>query len=237
MQNIELLKNKKHWYKRWWGVILIVLIPIFATFLPLYIYQLTVVYKEIKAGTYIDPAVFEAQAPYKMEQIIDPMSPWLGHQEAPIKIVEFGDFNCPYCKSASGIVRSLVAKYPDKIQFYWRNFPVTKESSVNFALAGVCSQKQSSFWAMHDQLFQKQGAISIGSLNEIGNQLGLDVIQFEKCLEKDISIAQIRKDYLAAEDLQIAGTPTFFINGIKLQGVLTLSNWEEIINKLLLIYE
>jgi protein-disulfide isomerase len=235
--NMNEIKTKKHWYKRWWGILIIVLIPIFATFLPLYIYQLVVVYDEIKGGTYIDLAEFEKSADYDMSAVIDPMAPWIGAKDAKIVIVEFGDFNCPYCLQEMPILKQVLAKYKDKVKISWRNFPTTQASSLDFAYGAVCANRQGKFWVYHDIMFANQGQYSVGSLGSVATGLGVDLETFNSCLENPLTQAEVRKDYLFASDYNLQGTPTFFINGFKLQGIVPYESWEKIIDQLLTIYE
>ena len=86
-------------------------------------------------------------------------------------------------------------------------------------------------------MFVGQGQYSIGSLNLIAKKLDLDIEKFESCLESSLTQAEVRKDYLFAVDYNLHGTPTFFINGFKLQGVVKYETWEKIIDQLLEIYE
>jgi protein-disulfide isomerase len=233
----ETKEQHKHWYKRWWGILIIVLIPLVVTFLPLYIYQLVVVYDEIKSGAFVDLTEFEKQADYDMSAVIDPISPWIGNKDAKIVIVEFGDFNCPYCYKEMPILKQVLAKYRDKVKIHWRNFPTVSDSSLEFAYGAVCANRQGKFWAYHDMMFVGQGRYSIGSLSMIAKNLNLDIEKFESCLESSLTKAEVRKDYLFAVDYNLQGTPTFFVNGFKLQGVVTYEAWEKIIDQLLEIYE
>jgi thiol-disulfide isomerase/thioredoxin len=237
MKNPDLIIHRKRWYKRWWGIVIIVLIPIVSTLLPLFIYQFVTVLGEYKSGSFVDPKIFEENAPHDMNTIIDNMAPWLGNKDANIVIVEFGDFNCPYCLQASAVIKKVVAEYPDDVKFVWRNFPVIKDSSVEISLAGVCAHRQQKFWLYHDMVFLRQGTVSIGNLDQIAREIGLDMDKYTECMKKDLTMASLRKDFYTAEANGITGTPTFFINGVKAQGVISFEVWKKMIDTLLPIYE
>jgi protein-disulfide isomerase len=230
-KKLELLQPPKSWYKRWWGISILVFVGFVVIIAPFFIYQTYVIYQEVQLGTYISTSTFSEKPPYDMELIVDNLSPMIGNPEAKIVIVEFGDFNCPMCLRAHSEVRKMIANYSDDIQFYWRNFPVVKESSVDLALGGVCANQQDLFWPYHDVLFANQGTVTIGNMLEYAVSVGIDLEQFNKCLEHDLSLAQLRKDYYASGDAKVQGTPTFIVNGFKLQGVIPYETWENIIEK------
>lgn len=236
-KNIELLRQAKSWYRRPWAITLFVVAGILVVFSPFYIYQIYQIYQEVKSGTFISAEALVKAAPYNMDNLADAMSPFEGAAEAKIQIVEFGDFNCSQCLAAFPIMRELMAKYHDQIKFYWRNYPIVQGSSIDLALAAVCAQKQNRFWAIHDKFFQSQGTLTPGNLSEVAQKIGLDVAAFESCLQNKMTQSQIKKDYYAAKEGEVKGTPTFFINGYKLQGVVSLENWEKIIKKFLATYE
>ncbi len=227
----------KKWYKRWWAIVGFCFVGIIILFSPLYIYQVYKVYHQMKAGGYLTVEDLSREAPYSMDYIVNSMSPWKGNEAAEIQIVEFGDFNCSRCLQAFNIMRELEGKYHDKIKFYWRNYPVVSGSSIEMAKGGVCAHQQGKFWLYHDRMFQLQGQINEENLAETVQTFGLDKKKFEDCLVNDLTLAQIKKDYFAAKEGEVSGTPTFFINGYKLQGVVPLTNWIDVVEKFLAIYE
>ncbi|MBI5077030.1 DsbA family protein [Candidatus Falkowbacteria bacterium] len=236
-QKIDLLKKTRPWYVEWWGKIILAFLALFLVFLPFYFFQLYKVYKQFKSGEFISAEALEKQAPYKMAYFVDSMSPSIGAEDAKITIVEFGDFNCSRTKEEAAVLKQVAAEYKDKIKVYWRNYPVFAESSADLALASICAHKQGMFWLFHDYLFQNQGDISVEKLKSAPTELGLDKKKFESCLSNPLTQAQIKKDYYAAKDGEVAGTPTFFVNGFKLQGAIPIETWREIIDKFIRIYE
>lgn len=232
MKEVELLKKKKSWYKRWWGITIVVFLVFFILFLALFAYQVATIYKAKKAGSYIT-----GNAPYNMDLFVDELSPSWGGDDAVVKIVEFGDFNCPRCLQFFPVQNQLKEKYGEKIKFYWRNYPVVKESSVNFALAGICADRQDLFWPLHDKFFQLQGTISLGDIEPLAESIGVDVEKYKECLDHSLTMSQLRKDFFAAQDGEIKGTPSFIINGYKIEGAITFEAMDVVVQKFLDNYE
>jgi len=228
-----LLVDKKPWYKRRWVVAVFILGVLFIAFGSLFLYQAVKVYGEIKAGTF---AGTETEVPYDMKTLVDYMSPSMGLASAPVVIVEFGDFNCSQCRHAMPAVKQMLTKYGDKVNFYWRNYPVIADSSADFAMAGVCANQQGKFWLFHDLVLSGTVTAFPALAKELPT-LGIDMVKYDKCMLNKLTAAQIKKDYYAATDVGVAGTPTFFVNGYKLQGALPFTAWEQIIKKFMAIYE
>ena len=236
MKSPDLVIKKKSWYKRWWAIILFIIFGLLIVFAPFYVYQTYSIYKQIKTGVYVSSSDFQGEAPYDMTLLIDQFSASFGNENAVVKVVEFGDFNCQMCKQAYPVVKKLKAEYGDKIQFYWRNFPVINDSSITFAKAGVCANEQELFWPLHDYMFEMTNT-NLDRLTGFLIGLGLDKNIFEECLDNKLTSSQILKDYYAAADGEVRGTPTFFINGYKVQGVLPYELWQKILDKFILNYE
>lgn len=227
MEDIQLLKKKPSWYRRWWGILILVIL-LGILLLSFYIsYQAYGVYQQMKAGTYM-----ANKNEFDMKLFVDELSPSWGTDNAPITIVEFGDFNCSRTLESEAQLNQLKAKYSDKIKFYWRNLPIVKENSFEFALAGICAERQGKFWEYHDIMFARQGTLSIGDLESIIKEIGGDVEKYTTCMNHSLTMSQLRKDFFAAKDGLIQGTPTFFINGHKITGVVPMENWEKIITSL-----
>ena len=108
-----------------------------------------------------------------------------------------------------------------------------RENSEKLAMAARCAGEQGLFWLMHDKLFQNQGIKSDSDITELAKQIGTDISKFNNCLNSNKYIQQIQKDFSDGTDLEVKGTPTWFINGNKLEGDIPLSVWEEIIGKIL----
>ncbi|MFH0951372.1 MAG: thioredoxin domain-containing protein [bacterium] len=162
-------------------------------------------------------------------------SPWFGSPSAKIVIVEFADFACPYCNQAYPTIRQIGIKYQDKVKIIFRNRPGF-EDSIALAMAAHCADDQGKFWAMHDQLYEKYSpelAADVNNLVTIAQQIGLDVDELTKCITDQKYLDKIENDFVDAQSLGVLGTPTWFVNGQKMEGVVTLAEWESIINQLI----
>lgn len=139
-------------------------------------------------------------------------------EDADIVIVEFADFQCPYSKEESDVVRRLMTKYGDRVRFEYRDYPLDEihTEATQAALAGRCAQEQGKFWAMHDKLFNSSPDLTMAVLNDMAVQSGLDGIQFERCMLDGRYRAAVQADLTKAKSLGLRGTPTFFINGKRL---------------------
>ncbi len=158
--------------------------------------------------------------------------PSLGPQDAPIVIVEFSDFQCPYCQRFHlQTFEALMAAYPGKIRFVYRNLPLTSIHPQAFpaAEAALCAYEQGAFWPYHDRLFK--GELGQEVYLQYAQELNLDVERFRDCLQGHRYRDFIEKDMEFAIDLGVNSTPTFFINGIALVGAQPLSVFREVIDR------
>jgi len=148
--------------------------------------------------------------------------PSIGPQDAVVTIVEFGDFECPYCGSAFPIIRSVIARYPDQVRYIYRDFPLDDihPSARAAAQAGYCAQQEGKFWQLHDRMFQNQAALSRASILSYAQQSGLRPETFLPCFESDAARAEVEGDVTDGIASGVLGTPTWFINGIRVAGVI-----------------
>jgi protein-disulfide isomerase len=157
--------------------------------------------------------------------------PALGPEDAPIKIVEFSDFNCPYCqKWHEETFPALMGSYPDQIRFVYRDYPILTQESVNAAQAAECADEQGAFWAFHDALFSGGRDLGQDTYETYAQELGLDVEGLVACINSGRYEEEVTSDAEFASNLGISGTPTFFINGIPLVGAQPLERFAEIID-------
>lgn len=142
-----------------------------------------------------------------------------GNPKAPVMIVEFSDYQCPYCHQAEPTVKELMAKYGDKVSLAYRDFPLTAIHSQAqiAAVAARCALEQGKFWEYHDQLFAAS-KLEKDALLEYARNLKLDDHQFASCLASDKYNAGIDKDLQEGRKAGVSGTPGFFINGIFISG-------------------
>ncbi len=142
-----------------------------------------------------------------------------GNPKAPVMIVEFSDYQCPYCHTAETTVKEVLAKYGDKVSLAYRDYPLTAiHSQAESAAEGSrCALEQGRFWEYHDRLFTASN-LDKDTLIEYARKLKLDDNQFGACLTSGKYKAEIDKDLEAGRKAGVSGTPGFFINGIELSG-------------------
>ncbi len=148
--------------------------------------------------------------------------------DALITLVEYGDFECPYCGQAEPAVRELIKEYGD-LRFVFRHLPLTDvhPHAQLAAEAAEAAGKQGKFWEMHDTLMDHQGALNAPNLVRYAGELGLDTEKFAAALRKHVGAARIAEDVDSADLATVSGTPTFFINGIRHYGAYDLATLTE----------
>ncbi|MCC6300376.1 MAG: DsbA family protein [Anaerolineales bacterium] len=159
--------------------------------------------------------------------------PSLGPKDAPITIVEFSDFQCPFCKQwHQTVYEPLLAAYPDQIRLVYRHLPLTTihPDAESAAEAAMCANEQNAFWGFHDKLFEGE-ALGAGVYSQYASALGLDVDKFEDCVNNRTYQQAVQKDSDFALDLGINSTPTFFVNGLAIVGAQPLNVFQDVIDK------
>jgi formate-nitrite transporter family protein len=143
-----------------------------------------------------------------------------GPATAPVTLVEYGDFECPSCRKAWPMVKTLQQRLGDKLRFVFRNFPLTKlhPNAQRAAEAAEAAAAQGAFWQMHDRLFERQFALEDDNLIEYASELGLDADRVRAALEGGTYRARVKEDVLSGLESGVSGTPTFFINGERYDG-------------------
>jgi protein-disulfide isomerase len=155
------------------------------------------------------PLSAEAQA-----RIAAKGAPGFGPENAKVTIVEFSDFQCPYCARASEVVAKIRERYSDKVRFVFRQFPLPMHPDAQLAAeASLAAQRQGKFWEFHDLLFANQDALTRESLEQYAKQLNLNLPELQKALDSKTEKAAVDADVKLGEDVQVNGTPTVFING------------------------
>ncbi len=136
-----------------------------------------------------------------------------GPAEAPVTLVEYGDFECPYCGQAEPVVRELLADFGD-VRYVWRHLPLSDvhPRAQAAAEASEAAAAQGAFWEMHDLLLDHQGELTPPHLRRYAEQLGLDLPRFQEELRRGIHAARIEEDVDSADLSGVTGTPTFFVN-------------------------
>jgi predicted DsbA family dithiol-disulfide isomerase len=157
--------------------------------------------------------------------------PARGKGDAPVTIVEFGDFQCPFCREAEGSLRAVMSKYPGQVRLVFRNLPLANlhPNATAAAVAGVCAEHQGMFWQMHDAMYQDQSALTESALKDTAQRLGLKMDGFSACLADPGTKQELETDREAADELNVTGTPYFFINGRPLNGSVPVERFEAVI--------
>jgi len=143
-----------------------------------------------------------------------------GSADAPLTLVEYGDYECPYCGMAYPIVKAAQRKLGNQLRFVFRNFPLAESHphAKRAAQAAEAAAAQGQFWPMHDVLFEHQGALEDADLVRYAKQLGLDAERFARELEAGTYEKRVRDDFRSGVRSGVNGTPTFFINGTRWDG-------------------
>ena len=160
----------------------------------------------------------------------------LGKADAPITIIEFSDFQCPYCSRGGSTVKELQKKYPNDVRLVFKHFPLAFHKEAKGAsTAALAAGEQGKFWEMHDLLFKNQKAMKGADMKEQGSgyakQLGMDVAKFNKDFDNPKWAEVIAADMKLGSSIGVRGTPHFFINGERLSGAQPLQKFEDVVKK------
>jgi protein-disulfide isomerase len=140
-----------------------------------------------------------------------------GPADAPVTLVEYGDFQCPYCGRAYPIVKEVQARMGDRLRFVFRNFPITTSHKYaeQAAEAAEAAGAQGKFWEMHDVLFENQPRLADDDLRGYAERVGLDLDRFDADLAEHTYAERVRDDFMGGVRSGVNGTPTYYINGAR----------------------
>lgn len=161
-------------------------------------------------------------------------APSVGATDAKVTVVEFSDFQCPFCAKGADIINGLKKKYGNKVRFVFKNFPLPFHNQAEgAAVAGLCAQEQSNelFWKMHDEMFADQTKLDSMALKATAKKIGAKTEQFNKCLDENKLLAKVHADMEEGKKIKVKSTPTFFINGQLINGAQPLDVFTEIIDE------
>jgi len=234
--------TKKPWYRKTWGIFVIFLSIIGLLIILIFILQLADYTKQINLGSIstenfskTSPGTNSSSAPIKHNELATLTDPYIGNPEARVVIIEFGDFECPFCLRAFPIVREIQAEFSDQVLFIWLDLPLRDihPNAQKAAEAGECAHEQGKFWEYHDKLFINQDFLAVSDLKNYAQQIGLKSEQFNSCLDSGKYTQEVDEDLQVALEAGAEGTPTFFINGQLVTGIIPRDTFREVIEQLL----
>ena len=161
-------------------------------------------------------------------------APFAGGKDAKVTIVEYSDFQCPFCAKGADLLKEIKKKYGDKVKVAFKNFPLPFHNHAEgAAVAGLCANEQSmgAFWKMHDEMFVSQDSLDAEGLKKIATKIGLKVDDFNKCMAENKYLAAVLADMEEGKKLKVKSTPTFFVNGQLINGAQPMDVFAEIIDE------
>ena len=169
--------------------------------------------------------------PVLVSELADGVSPMRGAPDSLVTIVEFSDFECPFCKQAQSVLEEVIGKYGRDVRLVFKHLPLEgHRNSLPAARAAYCAAEQDRFWQFHDALFTA-GNLSPPLFEQIAAGLGLGAQKFQECVASERSRAAVVKDIEAARRLRIDGTPSFVVNGKIIKGALSFADFQKIIEQ------
>jgi len=222
-------------YKKWWKILLLFLLFIGLSLSFAFGFLVLRISKNSNAlSTDIQEKEKKiADENYENKALIEGAgNPTTGATNPKIIIVEFADYSCPKCKDSYPTIKEILKKYGDTVKLIYRDYPVITDGSIDLAHAARCAGEQGLYWQMHDKLFENQPIENTETVNKLATQIGANMIQFNDCTAKSKYLVAIQKNFADATTLNVAGTPTWYINGHRIEGDIPLATFEEIISKL-----
>jgi len=163
---------------------------------------------------------------------VEAIGPSKGPDDAVVTIIEFSDFQCPFCQRVVPTIEQIVARYPTQVRFVFKNLPLNNihPRAQATAEAAACAGQQGNFWDYHDLIFANNRALSDEDLERHATELGLEMEAFRQCVQNRETREIVEADLAIAEELQISGTPSFLVNGIPMHGAQSFESFSEVID-------
>ena len=163
---------------------------------------------------------------------VEAKGPSRGPTNAAVTIVEFSDFQCPYCGREYPVIERLMKEYDGKLRLVFRHYPLDFHPFAQKAAeAGACAQDQGKFWELHDKMFTNQGKLAVADLKGYAKSLGMDATKFDKCLDSGEKKTLVDDDLKAGSAAGVSGTPAFFINGIFVNGAQPYEQMKQAVDR------
>lgn len=163
-------------------------------------------------------------------RITDPMK---GAANPKVIIVGFEDYTCQHCRNMIEVINKVLQEYPDTVRYVYKELPLTDDiNDVSFQAANAarCADRQGAFWSYHDQLYNNQFSLDDSTYEGIAQQLGLNIASFQSCVEQQLYIPLVRDNYIEGNNLQLTGTPYYFINTQEIPGSGTYLDFKTVID-------
>ncbi|MDP7080180.1 MAG: DsbA family protein [Candidatus Undinarchaeales archaeon] len=159
--------------------------------------------------------------------------PFMGPEDAPVTIIEFTDFQCPFCQRVLPTLEQIMEEYPDKVRIVLRDFPLDQlhPQARNAHSAAGCANDQGKFWEFHDKVFANQQDVSDATLKGYAADLGLDTATFNDCVDSGKYNQEVQKDLEDGQEYGVSGTPAFFVNGFSISGAQPFAVFKDVIDK------
>lgn len=222
----------KKWYQKWWGIFIIIILGLILSFLVAFGFYVFSLVRQIQSGDLPSSPAGLTGSRLDMTTIVRDADPATGPRDAKVLVVEFSDFQCPFCGQSYPVVKELLKDFGNEIRFVYKDFPLADihPQAVLAALAGQCAHEQGLFWEMHDIMFENQDALTDVDLRRYAIQAGLNSIQFGSCMQNNKYLQEVQDDFNEGVLAGVASTPTFFINGLKVEGSAPISTLRGLIN-------
>ncbi|MFO1519501.1 MAG: thioredoxin domain-containing protein [bacterium] len=159
-------------------------------------------------------------------------SPSKGPASAPVTVIEFTDYQCPFCAKARPTIKELVDSYKNDVHYVVRNFPLDFHPfAKKAAVAALCADQQKKYWDFSQKMWDNQKALDVDSLKKYAEEVKLDMKKFNECLDGDKTLADVSKDQQEGAKAGVSGTPAFFINGQALTGAQPIEAFKKMIDQ------
>lgn len=163
---------------------------------------------------------------------VEPIGPSVGPANAKVTIVEFSDFQCPFCTRVRPVLAEVLQRHPEDVRLVYRHLPLANihPRAYPAALAAACADDQGKFWEYHDELFDDPGELADADFGRLATKVGIsDLPAFDACLGSEDTRARVDADIAAAQSAGISGTPAFLVNGVLITGAQPVERFEELI--------
>lgn len=225
------------WYKKKGCLFLLFIAIIILAGVSIFGWYVYKYYQSIQKGEVPDEIVAMFPEQYNQEQTSAPTrddDPAQGNKDAKVTVIAFEDFQCPISGQEYPALKKVLPDYQDKVLFVYRDFPTNHEFSQKAAEAAQCAYEQDMFWQYHDLLFLNQSLITdVSVFSTFAQQIGMNVSAFDQCLASERYKTEVQKDFFDGKLAGVDGTPTFFLNGYKLEGAYSEEFWREALDYLL----